>query len=188
MGEYVKRNHKGNLDLVGLVFLLDILLHLCYYYSTEGGSKMEKAIYFDMDGTLADFYNQPNWLADLVAQKTDPYDNAEPLITKEQLETIVRTLKDRGYVVGIISWLSKISTHEYKEKVRQAKRNWLNKHFGQLFDEIHLVAYGTPKHRVAQVMPSILVDDNQEINEVWARHGGLAIDAKDITNILQIVS
>ena len=149
---------------------------------------MEKAIYFDMDGTLADFYNQPDWLADLGAQKTDPYDKAEPLITKEQLETIVQTLKHRGYIVGVISWLSKASTNEYKEKVKQAKHNWLNKHFGQLFDEVHLVAYGTPKHKVTQIMPSVLIDDNQEINEAWTEHGGLAIDAKDITKILQIVT
>ena len=188
MEKYVKRNHKENLDLAGLIFTLDTLLHFCYYHSTERGDKMERAIYFDMDGTLADFYNEPDWLADLVAQKTNPYDKAEPLITKEQLETIVQTLKDKGYIVGIISWLSKVSTNEYKEKVRQAKRNWLNKHFGQLFDEIHLVAYGTPKHRVAKIMPSILVDDNQGVTKAWAKHGGLAIDAKDITKILQIVT
>ena len=37
-------------------------------------------------------------------------------------------------------------------------------------------------------MPSILVDDNENINKAWVKHGGLAIDAKDITKILQIVS
>lgn len=188
MGEVCQAKPQGELDLVGLNYFLDTSPVFCYYHSAERGGKMERAIYFDMDGTLADFYNQPNWLADLVAQKTDPYDKAEPLITKEQMETIVKTLKNRGYIVGIISWLSKASTNEYKEKVRQAKHNWLNKHFGQLFDEVHLVAYGTPKHKVAQVMPSVLVDDNQEINEAWAEHGGLAIDAKDITKILQIVT
>lgn len=148
---------------------------------------MEKAIYFDMDGTLADFYNEPGWLADLLLQKTNPYDNAKPLISKEDFLIIVNTLKEQGYVVGVISWLGKVATEEYKERTRQAKRNWLSKHFGEVFDIIHLVQYGTPKHRVAKIMPSILVDDNHGVNKAWTKHGGLAIDAKDITNILQIV-
>lgn len=149
---------------------------------------MKKAIYFDMDGTLADFYNEPNWLADLVAQKTDPYVNAKPLIGREELTNIIETLRARGYVIGVISWLSKLSTKEYKTQVRRAKQAWLYEHFGNIFSELHFVGYGTPKHRVAKLMPSILVDDNQGINKAWAKHGGLAIDAKDITKILQIVS
>ena len=28
---------------------------------------MQKAIYFDMDGTIADFYGVPNWLEYLIA-------------------------------------------------------------------------------------------------------------------------
>lgn len=149
---------------------------------------MEKAIYFDMDGTLADFYNQPNWLTDLVLQKTDPYDNALPLISREDFLKIVNSLKEQGYLIGVISWLGKLSTEEYKEKVRQAKRNWLSKHFGDVFDVIHLVQYGTPKHRVAQITPSILVDDNPSVNKAWIKNGGLAIDAKEINNLLQIVT
>lgn len=148
---------------------------------------MEKTVYFDMDGTLADFYNQPNWLADLTAQKTDPYDNAEPLITAEQMNTIVNTLKAQGYTIGIISWLSRLSTPQYKEQVRQAKRNWLMTHFGNIFDEIHLVQYGTPKHRVAKSMPCILVDDNEGVNKGWTKKGGLAIHANDIHRLLELI-
>ena len=148
---------------------------------------MEKTIYFDMDGTLADFYNEPNWLADLTAQRTAPYDNAKPLIEPEDFLTMVNILKDKGYTIGIISWLSRVSTADYKEKVRQSKRNWLNKHFGDVFDEIHLVQYGTPKHRVAKTMPSILVDDNEGINKGWTKKGGLAIHANDIHRILELI-
>lgn len=41
---------------------------------------MIKAIYFDMDGTIADLYGQYGWKADLEAERTTPYRNAKPLL------------------------------------------------------------------------------------------------------------
>ena len=34
---------------------------------------MAKKIYFDMDGTIADFYGVDGWLADLEAHNVRPY-------------------------------------------------------------------------------------------------------------------
>lgn len=149
---------------------------------------MKKAIYFDMDGTLADFYSQPMWLAHLALGNTQPYDNATLLPDKEQFQSIIIKLKEMGYVIGVISWLGKKSTEDFKARVRQAKRNWLTRHLGDIFDEIHLVQYGTPKHIVATHYPSFLVDDNIFVNAEWNKHGGHAIDAKDIMNLLQIIT
>ena len=41
---------------------------------------MNKAIYFDMDGTIADLYGVSGWLADLEAENVRPYAEAKPLI------------------------------------------------------------------------------------------------------------
>ena len=41
---------------------------------------MEKAIYFDMDGTIADLYGVDGWLDDLMNESTRPYAAAAPLL------------------------------------------------------------------------------------------------------------
>ena len=37
-------------------------------------------IFFDMDGTIADFYNVPNWLLKLRNNDASPYEEAVPLL------------------------------------------------------------------------------------------------------------
>ena len=46
---------------------------------------MEKAIYFDMDGTIADLYGVDGWLDDLMNESTRPYAAAAPLLNMQQL-------------------------------------------------------------------------------------------------------
>lgn len=137
---------------------------------------MNKAIYFDMDGTLADLYGQEKWLERLRSCDPTPYTEAEPMVDMVALKSLLSTLKKQGYIVGIISWLAKETTPEYAKATREAKRSWLDKHFGKkFFDEVHLVGYGTPKHRVAKVRKGILVDDNREVCTKWENYGGRAI-------------
>lgn len=135
------------------------------------------AIYFDMDGTIVNLYGQENWLTKLRSNDPSPYINAEPLKDMEKLNQILFSLKEKGYIVGIISWLSKGSNKEYDKEVRKAKREWLKKYFKpNLLDEIHIVKYGTPKQKVANVKQSILIDDDKGVREKWERSGGIAID------------
>lgn len=137
---------------------------------------MDKAIYFDMDGTLADLYGQENWLKRLREYDPTPYATAEPLINIRALKLQLTSLKAVGWTIGIISWLSKDSPKDYSMATRRAKREWLNKYFGKdFFDEVHLVKYGTPKHRVAKVRKGFLVDDNCEVCIKWENYGGRAI-------------
>ena len=60
-------------------------------------------IWFDMDGTIADLYGQSNWLEDLIAEKVEPYLNAEPLYAVGELLSTFWDLKLKGYNIGIIS-------------------------------------------------------------------------------------
>ena len=139
-------------------------------------------IYFDMDGTIADLYGVENWLASLRAYNPSPYIQAKPLIRLASLAIILNHLQRIGYRIGIISWLSKDSNAEYDEVVTSAKRRWLTKHLPSVhFDEMHFVAYGTPKQSVAAEPMGILFDDNADVRAEWTGH------AFDVNNILEIL-
>lgn len=139
-------------------------------------NKKIEAIYFDMDGTIADLYGQKDWLEDLRASNPNPYIKAEPMVDTKELSEILKKIKARGIKIGVISWLSMSSTKEYKAKVRKAKKEWLKKHLDVDFDFVHLVGYGTPKHKVRKIKNSIIIDDDERVLRTW--HGG-TIDAKD---------
>lgn len=151
-------------------------------HKEEQGSTLYKAIYFDMDGTIADLYSQDNWLNDLRSYNAAPYSNAKPMVNIDELKRVLVSLRNKGYTIGIITWLAKVTTNEYNNKVRAAKLNWLNTYFGvKFFDEIHMVKYGTPKHKVAKVKNAILFDDSEAIRTSW---NGLAKDENCIIETL----
>lgn len=136
---------------------------------------ISKMICFDMDGTIADLYAVPNWLAKLRAEDASPYAEAAPMWDMEKLRDILLKLISKGWEIRVISWLSKDSTEEYKEAVRQAKREWLTR-YDFPADKVHLVAYGTTKadcvRRITEA--AILVDDNEKVRNGW--HLGETID------------
>lgn len=129
---------------------------------------MTKVIVFDMDGTLADFFNVKGWLDYLYAENTLPYEIAEPLYDMAELREILNALKIKGYLVAVTSWLSKGSTKDFENATRKAKIEWLNK-YGFPYDELHLVKYGTTKANCTRHHKGyqILVDDNEKIRKGW---------------------
>ena len=140
---------------------------------------MTKAIYFDMDGTIANLYGVDNWLDYLIKYDSTPYEIAKPMLNMSVLAKILNRLQRKGYIIGIISWLSKTSTPEYGEKVRQAKINWLKKHLKSVkFDSIQIVNYGTPKYTLGK---GILFDDEIENRNAWGEN------AYDVDNILGVL-
>lgn len=145
---------------------------------------MEKKIYFDMDGTIADFYATKDWLERLANEETYPYEIAKPLLRMSALAKRLNNLQKRGYAVGVISWTAKDSTEEYHRAVETAKRNWLKKHLASVkFDEIKIVRYDTPKHEIGN---GILFDDNAEIRKRWDKANAENL-AYDVDNILEVL-
>ena len=127
-----------------------------------------KALVFDMDGTLADFYGVENWLEDLKNKNVRPYVEAKPLYDMDTLVTLLELFKTIGYEIIITSWLAKGATKAYDEKVRKAKKEWLAK-YQFPYDEIHLVKYGTTKANCTRNKGGfqILVDDNEKVRKGW---------------------
>lgn len=129
---------------------------------------MTKKIYFDMDGTIADLYAVDGWLPDLQAHIARPYAEAKVMHNMARLARLLNKAQRNGYIIGIISWLAKDSTAQYDQEVAEIKRKWLKKHLNSVtFDEIHIVAYGTPKSTLAN--GGILFDDEERNRLEW--HG-----------------
>ena len=143
---------------------------------------MIKAIYFDLDGTIADLYGVEGWLDDLIAENTRPYAEAKPLLNLSLLARYIHKAQKMGYIVGVISWLSKSGSPEYNKAVTEVKREWLKKHLPSVeWDEIHIVEYGTPKS-TCRTCPGILFDDEQRNLDEW---GAGAVIASNLLEILR---
>ena len=122
-------------------------------------------ICFDMDGTIADLYSEPNWLEDLKTEKVNPYKNAKPLVNMSRLAKALHKAQRKGEKIAVISWTARNASETYKEKVAAAKRAWLAKHLPSVkWDKIEIVDYGTPKRVCGN---GILFDDNQKVREEW---------------------
>jgi len=149
---------------------------------------MNKVVYinFDMDGTIADFYNVPHWLDLIRAFDTTPYEVAQPMFNKKWMTIHLNQLQVQGFRLRIISWSSKESTPDFDKAVEQAKRQWLADHLpGVHWDEIHVVPYGTPKHEVGAIPGGILFDDSAVVRRDW---GEGAYTEDDIFRILKELS
>lgn len=143
---------------------------------------MNRTIFFDMDGTIADLYGVSNWLEYLINSDEYPYKNAKPLINLNSLARILNRLQKCGYRIGVISWLAKNSNNEYDAKVTAAKIKWLNKHLASVkFDEINIVSYGTPKEKFNN-NNDILFDDEEKNRNNWT---GTAFDVNNIIEVLK---
>lgn len=141
---------------------------------------MEKMIWFDMDGTIANLYGVEGWLDMLIASNPAPYKLAAPLVNMNILARKLNKLQRAGYKIGVISWLSKSSTPEYDKAVTAAKLGWLRKHLKSVsWDAINIVSYGRNKWEVCG--EGILFDDEAPNRESW---GGEAYRPDMIMEIL----
>lgn len=140
---------------------------------------MIKAINFDMDGTLADFYGVENWLEYLMNKDAYPYIAAKPLVNMSVLARYLNRLQRNGYEINIISWLAKNSTGDFDKIVTEAKKKWLKKHLPSVnWNKITIVAYGVNKSTLGN---GILFDDEEPNRNMWGE------GAYDVHNILDVL-
>lgn len=144
---------------------------------------MVNAIWFDMDGTIADLYGVNGWLDYLNNHNATPYRNATPLVNMSRLARLLHKAQRNGYTVNIVSWLARNSTADYDEEVATAKREWLARHLPSVeWNEIEIVAYGTPKGTIGN---GILFDDEEHNRNEW---GEGAFPPSEIFTILHSLS
>lgn len=144
---------------------------------------MVKAIYFDMDGTIADFYAVPHWKEYLCESNPLPYEIARPMLNMTVLAYLLNRLQAEGWHIGIVSWLSKTGSDKFNTATTRAKIDWLGRHLHSVhWDEVVIVPYGTPKHQVVNFSKGILFDDEERNRANWT---GTAYNVKNILSILQ---
>lgn len=138
-----------------------------------------KFVYFDMDGTIADLYGFKNWLEYLLKEDTTPYMEAKSLMNLSALAREIHRGQKLGIKYGIISWTSKGGSIAYNKAIEEIKKAWLKKHLPSVvFDEIHVIEYGTPKSNYAKGT-SYLFDDEEKNRKEWKGK------AFNVNNILQ---
>ena len=142
---------------------------------------MKPTIYFDMDGTLADLYNVPDWQSKLEAEDVTPFIHAKPLFKSWALSTLLCELQRKGYRIGIISWTPKDARWFYAAQVEKAKRFWLRQYLLVNLDEIRILPYGSPKWYNTKAH-DILFDDEEPNRLNWLR--GEAYKPEEIFPVL----
>ena len=152
---------------------------------------MPEAIYLDMDGTIADLYGVPDWLTYLIDHEDEyPYQVANPMVDMMLLDDLIRIIQSMGIKVGVISWASKGASDEYKKAVANAKREWLSKYLPSI-NEVHIVAYGSPKANHAKVKSNaVLIDDDRKVRNRWdsERKSRKSIDPSQLIEFMASVA
>lgn len=149
---------------------------------------MTKMLVFDMDGTIADLYGVDGWLDDLHAERTRPYENAEPMYDMVELVELLNRLRTLGWLVCVTTWLAKDATKEYNKAVTKAKKEWLKK-YNFPYDEIHCIKYGRTKADCTRKKADfqILIDDNKKVRDGWTL--GTTVNAQfNIMNFLKALA
>lgn len=147
---------------------------------------MTKAIYFDMDGTIANLYGVDGWLDMLINEDTTPYAKATPLVRLCTLARLLNRLQRNGWHIGVVSWLAKNGSDAYNASVTETKVNWLKEHLKSVqWNEIKIVEYGTPKEEIVNMPFGILFDDEEQNRKNWK---GVAYDERNILEVLKAVA
>lgn len=147
---------------------------------------MNKMLCFDMDNTIADLYNVPDWLLKLRAEDVSPYENASPMWDMSKLNESLRLLQNKGWEINIITWLAKSSSEKYKKQTREAKKKWLAK-YDFPYEHFYGVQYGTTKSKSVRKRAdyAILIDDNEKIRQGWTLGKTIDPTRENIIEILQ---
>ena len=147
-----------------------------------------KTIAFDMDGTIADLYGQKGWLSALENEDASIFASCEPLVDIEDFKRVCHKLQNKGWTIGVITWLPKFASEVFERECEETKKYWLKKHGLDFFQFVSCQKYGTDKK---QGLPfrgeyNILIDDNSEVRAEWNINDNyIAVDEKCIIEKLQ---
>lgn len=150
---------------------------------------MSMKIYFDLDGTVYDLYNVPNWLEILKNENPDVYTMGEKLFSDE-LYKVAATLMRYGVRFGVITWGSMVASPDFEVQTEDVKRQWVNENL-PFVESFVYQKYGTKKQQAIKnrTKNDILIDDNSEVLKTWinnkTRTGYQVTKENSVVNILK---
>lgn len=125
-----------------------------------------------MDGTIANLYEQKNWLERLQKEDTTIFLECQPLILESEL---LRLFPPKYYEIIILSMTPYNCSKEYHNQVIEQKNQWLDIHFPLLKKRIYK-KYGNNKN-LKNSVNAILIDDNETIRNTFK---GIAFNPIDL--------
>lgn len=131
-----------------------------------------KKVYLDMDGTIASLYTQKNWLEKLENEDKTIFLECEPMITQDKLLKLFPIDK---FKIVILTMTPKDCSIEYHKQVIEQKKQWLEKYFPLLTNQI-FIKYGKNKN-LKNSKNAILIDDNETIRNNFR---GLALNPANL--------
>ena len=129
---------------------------------------MTKALYLDMDGTIADLYTEPNWLGKIRAEVPNLFRNLKPMYNTNLIHNLFNLLIEDGWNIEVITWTPMDATEDYHNLVATEKAEWIAEHF-PMIAEVHALKYGEPKQKAIKRRATLelLADDNAEVRAEW---------------------
>lgn len=140
-------------------------------------------IWFDMDGTIYELFQIPNWLHYIESGRYAIYNVAGYARTGiERIANAIAILQAQGWRVGVLTWADKrlAKDSERIQDIADIKHAWLRKNVKPLSDNGLFFCFEYGKDKAAfleeQGLDSydgynILVDDNALVRDMWERHG-----------------
>lgn len=127
----------------------------------------KQVVYLDMDGTIADLYNEQDWLSKLRNEQSGLFSNLKPMVSESRL---LELFPSNEYDIRILTMLPKGASKEYEQVVTAEKNQWLDTYFPSITKRI-FKKYGNNKNLKGSTI-AVLIDDNEEIRNNFR---GLAI-------------
>lgn len=126
-----------------------------------------KRIIFDLDGTLYDLYNVPDWEKKLRQEKENVFLEGKTFLNDDFYEIVEELLKI-GFHFDVATWLPMFASPQYEEKCKREKEQWIKKNL-KFVENIYIDTYGVPKQEMIKKKSSlmILIDDNLKVCEQW---------------------
>lgn len=119
---------------------------------------MNKIVYFDMDGTIADLYGVVNVFKRLDSLDASVYYEAKPI---DKYINMLKEFHTMRYKVIILSCLGMISNDVFDKDTIDNKNKWLDMYIGKEYIDDRIYIPNT-KHKESYIKEyGILVDDNR---------------------------